>query len=204
MKKIIALSLVLSALAAAVTGCSNNSTSSSESSDVSSSVSSEESSSSEVVSDDAASEDEASDSTDSSESSDDSSTAAESRAEEYANIVMNAIEWPSMGVKTDAEDVQLAFSIDTSLCEDYYFADNMMSVHFNRILIAKPSAGNEEALKAQFDSYASYLDNMETDRLYEDQVISLSGRVHGETPDGYYYIIVHEDGAAAEAAMLAE
>ena len=199
MKKIIALSLVLSALAAAVTGCSNNSTSSSESSDVSSSVSS-----SEVVSDDAASEDEASDSTDSSESSDDSSTAAESRAEEYANIVMNAIEWPSMGVKTDAEDVQLAFSIDTSLCEDYYFADNMMSVHFNRILIAKPSAGNEEALKAQFDSYASYLDNMETDRLYEDQVISLSGRVHGETPDGYYYIIVHEDGAAAEAAMLAE
>lgn len=193
MKKIIALSVILSALAVAVTGCSNNSNSSSapESSDVNSSVVSE---------DNSASGDAASDEV----SSDDTASETSGRAEEYANIVMNAVEWPAMGVKTDAEDVQLAFSIDTSLCEDYYFADNMMSVHFNRILIAKPSAGNEEALKAQFDSYASYLDNMETDRLYEDQVISLSGRVHGETPDGYYYIIVHEDGAAAEAAMLAE
>ncbi len=204
MKKIIALSVILSALAVAVTGCSNNSNSSSapESSDVNSSVVSEDNSASgdaasdEVSSDDTASED--------ADSTDDTSSETSGRAEEYANIVMNAVEWPAMGVKTDAEDVQLAFSIDTSLCEDYYFADNMMSVHFNRILIAKPSAGNEEALKAQFDSYASYLDNMETDRLYEDQVISLSGRVHGETPDGYYYIIVHEDGAAAEAAMLAE
>lgn len=204
MKKIIALSLILSALALAVTGCSNNSNSSSsaESSDVTSSVTSGESNSEEVsdnVSDDTASDDAASDDSENSGSSSEvSGTAAQ-----YAEKVMNAIEWPSMAEKTDAEDVQLAFSIDTSLCEDYYFADNMMSVHFNRILIAKPSAGNEEALRAQFDAYASYLDNMETDRLYEDQVISLSGRVHGETPDGYYYIIVHEDGAAAEAAMLA-
>ena len=203
MKKIIALSLILSALALAVTGCSNNinSSSSAESSDATSSVTSGESNSEEVsdnVSDDTASDDAASDDTENSGSSEVSGTAAQ-----YAEKVMNAIEWPSMAEKTDAEDVQLAFSIDTSLCEDYYFADNMMSVHFNRILIAKPSAGNEEALRAQFDAYASYLDNMETDRLYEDQVISLSGRVHGETPDGYYYIIVHEDGAAAEAAMLA-
>lgn len=198
MKKIITLSLILSALALAVTGCSNNSSSSSaESSDVTSSVTSGENNSEEVsdnVSDDTASDD----SENSGSSSEVSGTAAQ-----YAEKVMNAIEWPAMAEKTDAEDVQLAFSIDTSLCEDYYFADNMMSVHFNRILIAKPSAGNEEALGAQFDAYASYLDNMETDRLYEDQVISLSGRVHGETPDGYYYIIVHEDGAAAEAAMLA-
>lgn len=197
MKKIITLSLILSALALAVTGCSNNSSSSSaESSDVTSSVTSGENNSEEVS--DNVSDDTASDDSENSSSSEVSGTAAQ-----YAEKVMNAIEWPAMAEKTDAEDVQLAFSIDTSLCEDYYFADNMMSVHFNRILIAKPSAGNEEALGAQFDAYASYLDNMETDRLYEDQVISLSGRVHGETPDGYYYIIVHEDGAAAEAAMLA-
>ena len=197
MKKIITLSLILSALALAVTGCSNNSSSSSaESSDVTSSVTSGENNSEEVS--DNVSDDTASDDSENSSSSEVSGTAAQ-----YAEKVMNAIEWPAMAEKTDAEDVQLAFSIDTSLCEDYYFADNMMSVHFNRILIAKPSAGNEEALGAQFDAYVSYLDNMETDRLYEDQVISLSGRVHGETPDGYYYIIVHEDGAAAEAAMLA-
>lgn len=206
MKKIIALSVILSALALAVTGCSNNANSSSsgDSSSNSSEVTSSVTSSGEDTSETSnTSETSPAGTSDTSETNDTSEAPAATRAGQYAEAATGAAEWPAMMEVTDPEEAMLQFSIDPALCEDYYFSCNLMSVHLNRILIAKPAAGSEDALKEQFDSYHSYLADMEKEGLYEAQAVSLSGMVYGETSDGYYYIIVNQDGAAAEDAMLA-
>ncbi|MGN1423403.1 MAG: hypothetical protein ACI4XA_08505 [Oscillospiraceae bacterium] len=206
MKKIIALSVFLSALALAVTGCSNNANSSSSgNSSTGSEATSSVTSASEATSETSnTSETSPAGTSDTSETNDTSEApSAATRAGQYAEAASGAAEWPAMMEVTDPEEAMLQFSIDTALCEDYYLSCNLMSVHFNRILIAKPAAGSEEALKEQFDSYWSYLAGMEKEGLYEAQAVSLSGMVRGETSDGYYYIIVNQDGAAAEDAMLA-
>lgn len=203
MKRIITLSVILSALALAVTGCSNNANnSSSNSSEATSSVTSTSEATSETSNTSETAPADTGDTADTNETAEAPSN-ADTRAAQYAEAALGAVEWPAMMEVTDAEEAMLQFSIDPALCEEFYFSGNMMSVHLNRILIAKPAAGSEEVLREQFDSYWAYLNDMEKESLYEAQAASLAGMVRGETSDGYYYIIVHEDGTAAEEALLA-
>lgn len=110
-----------------------------------------------------------------------------------------SLEWPAMMELPDAETAMMMTSIDPALCEDYYMSTQLMSAHLNEVLICKPSAGNEEALQAQFDAHFEYIQNGAA--FYPEQEVSAAGAVMGKTDDGYLYIIVHENGATAEAAL---
>ncbi len=127
----------------------------------------------------------------------------ESEAYNLAQTVLEAVEFPedSMSENMTPEDAMLSFSVDTELCEDYYFSVNLMRTQLNEILIAKPKEGCKEQLKEQFDAHVEYL--KEQAALYEEQEVSVSGTVTGELDNGYCYIIVHENGSEAEEALEA-
>ncbi len=46
------------------------------------------------------------------------------------------------------QDAMLSFSIDTELCEDYYFSVNLMRTQLNEIFIAKPRMAVKNSLKS--------------------------------------------------------
>ena len=199
---------------AALTGCTgNNSSSSSEDAitseaNSSDSIGSGEGTDTSSAGSDSATADGSSDaSVGSSEGTGDASSSTDaasgSRAAAYAEAVLNAVEWPAMEEITDLETAQTLLSTDFSECEDYYLSVNLMSVHLNRIIIAKPYDDSEsiDAFEEQLEAYFNYI--KEEAAYYPDQEISAAGAVSGITDDGYYYIIVHEDGADAAAAMLA-
>ncbi len=183
MKKFLSTALILAVLAMTVTGCSNNNNSSdtSDTSDTSSVVSGDSSDTSD------------------NESGADSEAAALTAVQMAANA-LNAVEWPAMMEIPDAESANLMLGIDAALCEDYYFSTQLMSAQLNEVVIAKPSAGNEEALQAQFDAHFEYIKNGAA--FYPAQEESAAGAVQGKTDDGYLYILVHTDGAAVEEALL--
>ncbi len=177
MKKFLTTALILAALAMTVTGCSRNNNSSDVSDDNSS-----------VVSDS------------NTESDNNESEAASLTAVQMAANALNAVEWPAMMEIPDADTANVMLSIDPALCEDYYFSTQLMSAQLNEVVIAKPSAGNEDALQAQFNAHFEYIKNGAA--FYPAQEESAAGAVQGKTDDGYLYIIVHADGAACEEALM--
>jgi len=120
-------------------------------------------------------------------------------AYQMAANVFSSLEWPSMMELPDAETAMMMLSIDPALCEDYYMSTQLMSAHLNEVLICKPAAGKEAELQAQFDAHFEYIKNGAA--FYPEQEVSAAGAVKGKTDSGYLYIIVHENGATAEAAM---
>ncbi len=211
MRKFITTVIALTMLTAGISGCTNNDNSgSSGSSDVS------DSSDNSDVSDSSTPDN--SDSSDTSGTPDASGSTSDStsngtsdggenlpdpngRAAKLGAAAMEAVEWPAMMDVTDQEMATMFFNIDLNMCEDYYFSNQLISAQLNEILVAKPTAGNEDALKDAFDAHFEYI---QTDAaFYPDQEASAAGAVSGTTEDGYLYIIVHENGADAAAAMLA-
>ncbi len=183
MKKFLTTALILAMIAMTATGCSNNN----DSSDVSDNSS--------VVSDSNTD----SENTDNTESDAEGETATLTAAQMAANALA-ATEWPAMMEIPDAESVNMMLSIDPALCEDYYFSTQLMSAQLNEVVIAKPSAGNEDALQAQFDAHFEYIKNGAA--FYPAQEESAAGAVQGKTDSGYLYIIVHTDGAAIEESLM--
>lgn len=189
MKRFLATVIALSAITAAFTGCSrNNNNSGSENSGASTSESS------------AASGSEASSEANSSENSSEVS-AVERTAADLGNAAFNCVEWVSMEQLTDDQAVTDYFGIDVSLCDDYYVSMAMMSVHLNEIIVVKPSAGNEDTVRAQLDEHYAYI--REGAAFYPAQEKSAAGAVMGHTDDGFYYIIVHEIGSQIADVMNA-
>lgn len=185
MKKFLSTAMIIAALAMTVTGCSRNNDGSSDagSSDTGSSVTTSE----------------AGTGSDGGNTSGDSEAAALTARDMAANV-LTAVEWPALMEVSDNETASMMFGIDTNLCEDFYFTNQMMSVHLNEILIAKPKSGSEEDLKAQFDARFAYIKDGAA--FYPEQEESAAGAVSGTTDDGYLYIIVHAEGAKAQEAML--
>ena len=205
MKKLLAAAAILSI--AAFAGCSANNNNSADSS--SEAVSDTSSASSESTSDttsesssDAESETAPAESGTSEDTSDEN--VSESRATEYAEAALGAAQWPDMELITEetADAAYYSFmGIDLSLCEDYYVALPYTSVDLARIVIVKPSEGNEETVKSQVDSHFDYIKTSAAD--YPTQEAVVDGSVSGETADGYYYIFVSENGSAAADAVAA-
>ncbi|MGN0687566.1 MAG: DUF4358 domain-containing protein [Oscillospiraceae bacterium] len=214
MKKFLSLAAVLAALTLTVTACSkdnadssapNSSTSeAATSSDVNSETTNSETTGSEAdsgTSSDAATSEVNSDT--SAENSDNGASdneSAELDAYSMAANAMSTIEWPAMMEVADAETAELMLGIDLAMCEDYYISTQMMSVHLNEVIIIKPTAGSEDAVQQQLDEHFEYIKNGAA--FYPAQEISAAGAVMGKTDSGYLYIIVHENGADAEAALL--
>lgn len=127
-------------------------------------------------------------------------TEENSRAKELGNIAIETVEWPAMMDITDAEMAESFLGINIEMCEDYYFANQLISAQLNEILIAKPIEGKEEDIKAAFDKHFEYIKNEAA--FYPAQEESAAGAVMGETEDGYLYLIVHANGADVETALL--
>lgn len=213
MKKFLSLAAVLAALTLTVTACSkdnadssapNSSTSeAATSSDVNSETTGSETTGSEAdsgTSSDAATSEVNSDTSAENSDSVSNNESAELDAYSMAANAMSAIEWPAMMEVADAESAELMLGIDLSLCEDYYITTQAMSVHLNEVIIIKPTAGSEDAVQQQLDEHFEYIKNGAA--FYPAQEISAAGAVQGKTDNGYLYIIVHENGADAEAALL--
>ena len=191
MKKTVLTAIVMSALMLSIAGCSNNT-----SSDSSSSASA------------------TSGATSSPESGSDTSEPASSapaetgdaqpesgRAAVLGAAALNADEWPSLDMISDPAIIEAYFGFNADDTEDYYLAIPLVSANMEEIIVVKPKAGSEEAVKtAIFDHITNVTDDM---FLYPGQEEIAAGAVTGETPDGYIYGIVHKNGADIAQTMLA-
>ncbi|MGN0649135.1 MAG: DUF4358 domain-containing protein [Oscillospiraceae bacterium] len=126
---------------------------------------------------------------------------SESKCDKLANAAMEAISFPAMGIFDDAEAIQSYYSIDVSLCDDFAFYINMMSVHLNEVIVLKPTAGNENTLTEQIKAHLEY--QKENGIWYPAQEESVAGAVWGVTPGGYIYLVIHADGQSAADAIIA-
>lgn len=198
MKKILALAAVLSALTLSLAGCtggasSDNSASSDSSSGSGEPMTSESHESAATGGEDSAPSDILTGET-SGDNSSDGSESAERTAAALGEAVKNAVEFPEM------EDANADFDVTDIEVVDSFYSVNLMSPQLYRIVIIKPTEETKDAAAKKIEEYAEY---MKTEAaFYPDQEISAAGTVSGVTPDGFYYVIVHEDGAKAEEALL--
>lgn len=190
MKKFMTIAAILAALTLTVTGCSNNNESSS---DVTSEAGS--SATADATADAGAAEEDTADA-----GASDTENESALTALDMAANALSATEWPAMMEIPDAETASMLLGIDVTLCEDYYLSTQLMSAQLNEIIIVKPSAGNEAAVKEQLDAHFAYIKDGAA--FYPAQEESAAGAVQGETEDGYMYILVHTEGAAIEDALL--
>lgn len=200
MKKTVLTAIVMSALMLSIAGCSNNtsSDSSSSASATSGATSSPESGSdtSEPASAPETSEPETSAPAETGDAQPESG-----RAEVLGAAALNADEWPSLDMISDPAIIEAYFGFNADDTEDYYLAIPLVSANMEEIIVVKPKAGSEEAVKtAIFDHITNVTDDM---FLYPGQEEIAAGAVTGETPDGYIYGIVHKNGADIAQTMLA-
>lgn len=212
MRKLIA-AIIISALTLALAGCSGNNNSGSSASTSGTSTSSDttsnqDSSGTSSETDSGTSSESNSDTSsgvtgNESENSNDSGTSGEyaDEAHRLADAVQNAVEFPAMGEVTEPEDIQNIFGINTDLCVEYAFIQNLMSVHLNEVIVLLPAAECEEELLEQLTKRFEYIRNEAA--FYPDQEASAAGAVMGTTENGYLYLIVHENGSEAQEALLA-
>lgn len=113
--------------------------------------------------------------------------------------------WPGMDIVSDQEFLGAMFSADFNLesLEEYCFCTNVISAQLYKVIIVKPKADNEAEVSGVIDTYFDAVKNDPNIAFYPGQQASADGAVKGKTDDGYYYIIVHENGADIESAMLA-
>lgn len=218
MKKIVSILLVCAMLTATLTACDTN-----KPSDTSSSTSSTESSSSESSSSESTTESSSTDSGstddnivvpddpnnpgdgDDGEGVDNSGLEfPDNRAGALAKAALATDAWPAMDLVTDPEFVSAMFSADFNIdsYEEFCLSTNFISAAFNKVIIIKPKAGKEEEVSNAFKSYQEMIQDPSM-MYYPDQEIQIAGTVTGETDDGYYYMIVHENGEDIAATMLA-
>lgn len=207
MKKILVLAAIFSALTLTLTGCTGGNSSNSDSSLSSDALTQEEhesdiagaedSTPSDVIAGDASDEGNATTSDEENSSNAESTELGEqTRAQVLGNAAYNAVEFPAM---TDTQPADL--DLEGIEVEESFYQTNLMSPHLYRVIVIKPAAGSEEKLAEVIDAYAAGIKDKTWN--YEDQEISAAGTVSGVTSDGYYYVIVHADGATAEEALLA-
>lgn len=128
----------------------------------------------------------------------------DNKAGELAKAALATDAWPAMDLVSDPEVIPVMISPDLNVdaMEEYCFATNFISAQLNKVVVVKPKADNETEVSEALDAY---FENVTTDPnivFYPAQEESAKGAVKGKTDDGYYYIIVHENGADIESAML--
>ena len=201
MKKTVLTAIVMSALMLSIAGCSNNTSSDSSSS---ASATSGATSSPELGSDTsepASSAPETSEPETSAPAETGDAQPESGRAAVLGAAALNADEWPSLDMISDPAIIEAYFGFNADDTEDYYLAIPLVSANMEEIIVVKPKAGSEEAVKtAIFDHITNVTENM---FLYPGQEEIAAGAVTGETPDGYIYGIVHKNGADIAQTMLA-
>lgn len=189
MKKILAMAAVISALTLSLAGCTGGASSDS-SGGSGDPMTSESHESAATGGEDSAPSDILTGET----SGDNGSENAERTAAALGEAVKNAVEFPAM------EDANADFDVTDIEVVDSFYSVNLMSPQLYRIVIIKPTEETKNAAAKRIEEYAEYIKTEAA--FYPDQEISAAGTVSGVTPDGFYYVIVHEDGAKAEEALL--
>lgn len=118
---------------------------------------------------------------------------------EMADIAYAMAEWPAMQPVDDPVLINGTFGIDSTICEDYYIANQIISAQLYEIIIVKPMAGMESEIQAQLDAHFNYIKNDAA--FYPEQEPCAEGAVMGELNNGYKYIFVHENGNVIEEAV---
>ncbi|MGN0678722.1 MAG: hypothetical protein ACI4JS_03570 [Oscillospiraceae bacterium] len=85
-------------------------------------------------------------------------------------------------------------------CEDYVFAGPMISASLKQIVIVKPKAGREEAVKSAMTAFAEYAKTPNPIE-YPAWEAERAGTKFGETSDGCFYVVVAKEGAEMGAAI---
>ncbi|MGN0682944.1 MAG: hypothetical protein ACI4JY_04625 [Oscillospiraceae bacterium] len=85
-------------------------------------------------------------------------------------------------------------------CEDYVFAGPMISASLKQIVIVKPKAGKEEAVKSAMTAFAEYAKTPNPIE-YPAWEAERAGTQFGETSDGCFYVVVAKEGAEMGAAI---
>lgn len=85
-------------------------------------------------------------------------------------------------------------------CEDYVVAGPMISASLKQIVIVKPKAGKEEAVKTAMSEYAE-ASKTPNPIEYPAWEAERAGTKFGETSDGCFYVVVAEEGAEMGAAI---
>lgn len=135
-----------------------------------------------------------------SESSSSSETSVdEKNADYYAEIALNAVEFPKMTKVETAEEIDAFFEFNTANYADYALYMNVMSVQLNRVLIVKPLPEKHDEVYAELDAYLE--DLVRTGAYYPAQEAAAVGSQMSETIDGYIYVIVHENSTPIVQAI---
>ncbi len=129
----------------------------------------------------------------------------DNKAGELAKVALATNAWPAMDLVSDPEVIPVMISPDLNVdaMEEYCFATNFISSQLNKVVVVKPKADNEAEVSEVLDAYFEAVTTDPNIVFYPAQEESAKGAVKGKTDDGYYYIIVHENGADIESAMLA-
>ena len=226
MKKIVSVLLISATLVAALTACDNKTSGdSSDNSSVTDNSSSSTTDNSETSSDDSSTVDSVSDPVDGSddnnivvpddpdnppgenEGADNSGLEyPDNKAGQMAKAALAVNVWPGMTLAEDQDMVDALFYDRGFVIEnydEYCISTNFISGQLCNVFVIKPKEGSESEVETVFDNY---MEALKTDRnltFYPAQVESAAGAVQGKTDDGYYYLIVHADGADIESEMLA-
>lgn len=124
---------------------------------------------------------------------------ADTKSYFYAQAALNAVEFPEM-IKVESEqEIDAFFSFDTANYADYSFYTNLMSTNLNHVIVVKPIEGKHDEVFEELKAF--YDDQIENVAFYPAQDASAKGAQMKETKDGYIYIIFHEDGETAAAAL---
>lgn len=225
MKKIVSVLLISAMLATALTACDTNTTSSENSTDSSTSSTTESTGDSSSVSDSSTE-----DSTSSTESNPDDSIVVpddpnnpadgdgdnmegvdnsglpfpDNKAGNMTKAAFATGAWPAMDIIEDQEilDMMLNYGFKLENYDEFCFTTNVISAQLYNVIVIKPKEGSESEVETAIAAYADALKNDPNVTFYPGQEASAQGAVNGKTDDGYYYMIVHENGADIESAML--
>ena len=124
---------------------------------------------------------------------------SESAAENYAQTVLSAVEFPKMRKISDPNEIDALFGFNTADFADYSLYTELMGVNLNKVIFVKPADGKHnavsQALKAYFD------ETIESGAYYPAQQKSAAAAQFGETSDGFIFIIIHENAQTAVDAF---
>ncbi len=110
-------------------------------------------------------------------------------------------EWSKMmnPIATQEEIDILLPGLKLDMLEDFAYEVEMTGISGQEILVAKPKAGNEAAVKGIVE--ARFQNIMDNGGFYPAGEETIAGAVQGVTDDGYYYIVSHHMGKDIAAAM---
>ena len=131
----------------------------------------------------------------------------DNKAGKLAKAAIATDEWPSMLIEADQERIDAVLfgsGINLDDYDEFCIVLPMMSAQINKVIIVKPKEGSEDNVSTALDAYFEKYEQLSPEVVnYPSMEEVAAGAVKGQTDDGYYYIIVHKNGADVESAMLA-